>query len=366
MTKQIACLKTPNQIGIRKNIAAIEAVLRKEQEETKDGWASEVYPISNNFWSCRLDNTVKLGAPKILVPKWSTPDCPRATALAGSSEREVSTYIFDKMAKKYGTREYRIGGEWTRSINAKPDECRLTYSFKAFQEGERLLAAWSMIETLSVDKPVRKDDIVDRLTSRFYYGTDVPNKIPICFFVPWGTRTLGKMGPESMVLDTLSDLSAALSDLDMPNRVMLMPADLYATEVNGLPKGIVQDYISMLTPLAEKRGIMVKPWSKIRKENKEMYCELAREITDPKIDELVSNGKRARLIEAASRWSNGGNSREAAYRYMRERICEARIVEEKYKPIKLSAVTVEKDDVMDQQLPRIYIIPEEERFPWLK
>ena len=50
--------------------------------------------------------------------------------------------------------------------------------------------------------------------------------------------------------------------------------------------------------------------------------------------------------------------------YLVERAVEAMVIEKMYQPIKLSCVARHKDDKIDLDLPRLYIVPEELTAPW--
>lgn len=335
-----------SKIGIaRQNIGMTESFLRQSYPST--------LKMAVGF-SQFARNKIILAPPSVLVSGAGS-----QIVLPNVPLREEKPFIFEKVAKMFGKREYQLSGKWVKTTQTKPDSCRLVFELPDFLKAEQLFAVWNTLEASSVDRPVFPDKIVERLISGI-------NGSVVMFFVPWGTRIKGVFGPETDILAKLKNVSDTLSDLKIRSRMMLMPADLYATEVNGIDKRVVESYLDKLVPLARGMGFEINPWSMIRKENEKQYSMISSELADSKIDQMVSGGKRMKLIEAASRWCSNGSPREAAYRYMRERICEAIIIEQKYTPIKLSAVTVEKDDIMDQQLPRVYLIPYEKRFPWLK
>lgn len=113
----------------------------------------------------------------------------------------------------------------------------------------------------------------------------------------------------------------------------------------------------------------MKSWSEIKKENKDLYDKRAQELTISEIEKILSPTKILEAKKAAERrsgYTDPSRIEEAAYAYLRERIIEAEIIEQKYKPIKVSAVPKNKDNEVDRDLPRIYILPDWWEFPWLK
>jgi cytochrome c-type biogenesis protein CcmH/NrfG len=149
-----------------------------------------------------------------------------------------------------------------------------------------------------------------------------------------------------------------------------MPADLYATEVNRQVSAQEADkYFAQVRKGAEAEGFLVRPWSQIRKENEKAYRERSSELTEDAIVSLLTPQKLTEA-ERAARKRSGYIDRNsihlAALAYLRERICEAEIIEKTYQPIKVSAVAKNKDNGVDRALPRVYILPDEYQFPWIK
>ena len=149
-----------------------------------------------------------------------------------------------------------------------------------------------------------------------------------------------------------------------------MPADLYATEVNNYDESAATGYTEWLKYLTDRFGYEMKPWSSIRQDNQAEYDRLREKTT---LDSIEANSElNARLGKAyitakkRSGYATIEKQRDAGFAYVRERLCEATIVEAVYEPIKFSCVEPGKDGPLDGELPRLYLVPNGLRFPWLK
>lgn len=195
---------------------------------------------------------------------------------------------------------------------------------------------------------------------------------PCTVFVPWGVRTAGTFGTAD--LNGLADINAfstQLQRIGVPNEVLLMPADVYAVEVNGMDEEPVEKYFRTLTSEAESAGFRVKPWSEIRRENAQMYDSLVASRLRP--DMLMVNMPMSiwygTIVPTAIKRNPGVSQQrglERGFAYLRERMAEAIIVDRLYQPVKFSMVSPNKDEFLDNPLPRLYLLPRDRRFPWLK
>jgi hypothetical protein len=149
-----------------------------------------------------------------------------------------------------------------------------------------------------------------------------------------------------------------------------MPADLYATEINNQVASEQADsYFRTVTEEAEIRGFTAIPWSAIRQAHIELYTQRSSELTTENIQKLLSANKIVKAFDAAGRrsgYTERTKIQNAAFAYLRERICEAEMIESIYAPIKVSVVPKNKDNEVDRNLPRVYLIPPAVQLPWLK
>ena len=96
-------------------------------------------------------------------------------------------------------------------------------------------------------------------------------------------------------------------------------------------------------------------WSEFD-EAAEPYRQEVREHFDKYVDVYLLD----RAVSTAKKM-NGGDARE----YLIERIAEGMFIEERFSPIKVSCVARHKDDKVDRELPRLYLVPEQLHAPWL-
>lgn len=285
------------------------------------------------------------------------------------TQQKPDGFAFPLALKGAGaTREYKFDTGWSRetpSKEKKPQGVRIVFdTVENFRAARDVYFAWQDIKTLRVDDPVRPEETVQRLMN-----ARTTNQ-PLTLFVPWGVRPEGKRGTaETETMDKLKAFQYTLVFRNIPTKLMLMPADLYATEVNNISKEKTDAYFTWIKELAEERRFSYKPWSEIRAENQTYYTKRAEELTRKTIEDMFIPAKILEALDTARRRSGyDGRYRaeEAAFAYLRERLIEAEIVESVYKPVKVSCVTKNKDNGVDVDLPRLYCLPDESRFPWLK
>jgi hypothetical protein len=277
--------------------------------------------------------------------------------------RTPETQFFTQQVRRLASREeYLREGIWTSEPTGTITSRR--FIFPTTEERNAALDTIAMskeFQTMQTNNPVLPEKIFARLAEARRI------QVPITLFVPWGVRPEGEIGKEYEALDTLQEIQAKLSILRIPSQLLIMPADVYATEVNGLDSKRTDTYFAQITTEATQRGMIVKPWSQIREENRQLYDVMAGELTREKLEAIIgSAGTMQKVFQAASRRSERGNTQQAAYAYLRERVIEAQIVERRYCPIKMGFAPKNKDNNIDGPLPRLYVIPESLQFPWLQ
>lgn len=260
--------------------------------------------------------------------------------------------------------EYQIGGVWIAGNPVgKPEAKRVVFDLEKLRAARDTYFIWDEISKIRACDPVFPEKIIERVAITRMSGE------PLNLFIPWGVRPEGQPKYEQQVLDRIKTFQDSLKLRNVNAKVLLMPADLYATEVNNIDMKLTDDYFRLIGNLACDRSFEVKSWSQIRTENKETYKRRAGELTPKVIQQTIGIGKVLDAIDTARRRSGYTLRKQienAAYAYLRERVCEAEIVESIYRPIKLSMVTKNKDNIVDRDLPRVYIIPTELQFPWLQ
>lgn len=260
--------------------------------------------------------------------------------------------------------EYLIAGSWREgNPTQKPDGKRVVFDLDQFRAARDTYFAWENISKQKVDNPVKPEEIIKRIATARQSGA------PLILFVPWGVKPEGKPFLEKTVMDNIQSIQRLLNARGINTQVLLMPADLYATEINRLDAEKVKKYFGFIEEQAVQRGFTVKPWSIIRTENIKQYMKRSKELSEEKLRSLLPPPVVDGALDAAKRRS-GYFLREdvenAAFAYLRERVCEAEIIEIAYQPIKISAVAKNKDNGVDRDLPRLYLIPPDQQFPWLK
>jgi len=279
----------------------------------------------------------------------------------GNPDRFSLQRIFKYFSAGY---EYQVAGTWVAKPDQKPDKTRAVFDLDQFRCARDTYFAWEDLSFKKVDNPVKPETAIERVGKARLTGES------LILFVPWGVRPKGKAGSnEITVLNKLLSIKNGLQERKINAQVLLMPADLYATEVNQYDPLFVAEYFSFVEKAAQKRGFIVKPWSEIRRQNWETYSKRAMELNKEEIQKILPYPVVESAKSAASKrsgYENAEDIEQSAFAYLRERICEAEIIEKNYQPIKISAVAKNKDNDVDRELPRLYIIPREYQFPWLK
>ncbi len=190
----------------------------------------------------------------------------------------------------------------------------------------------------------------------------------ITFFTPWGPRysyatrgeTIVEGDKEVEVLAALAGLFEEIRE-NMPSkqfRWMFLGADLYGTRINGLPQEAVAAYyqslggwLQQILPNAE-----FQLWSRF-----DAQAEIYRRRVRENFANLVPAHIVCQATQTARAMGKGGNPRD----YLVERVAESMFVEEAFHPIKVSCVGRHKDDGVDGELPRLYLLPLELWAPWM-
>ena len=292
-------------------------------------------------------------------------------------ETRSERFATQSSALNFGSgRLYNISGEWQAGpLESSPDATRVVFdSLNAYACARDVYDAWQDIEALRSEVGGERTRLPDKAYARLARARETQE--PVTLFVPWGIKTNWRSDmatrprPELQVLERVADFQRMLAACNIPSQVLIMPADVYATEVNNFDQAVADEYMSWLRQQADGYGFQIKSWSEIRRENQARYEVLKAEY---RLDKLEDNRATSVRLSSAYRtaakrsgYMSLAEQRQAGYRYVSERMIEARIVDEVYGAIKLSCVTPEKDNVVDVDLPRIYTIPDELRFPWLK
>lgn len=278
----------------------------------------------------------------------------------------LSNSIVDQFASRQvlksggSRRQYRFDNEWTdTNPGKKPESTRIVMDVEAFRRARAVYQSWNELAPSFTFTPVFPERIIERLMQPAI----------VTLFIPWGVAEWRNIGTrERSAMDAIDAVRARLGCRAIANRVVLMPADLYATEVNGkLKADAVTAYFDSVTEEAQDRGYTVMPWSVIRSGNNERYRQLASDLTPEKIEEMISPSVTNKAYEAAKRnsgYTDEDSIRASSFAYLRERISEAVIIEETLAPIKLSMAPKNKDNDVDMSLPRLYILPDELVLPW--
>ena len=167
-------------------------------------------------------------------------------------------------------------------------------------------------------------------------------------------------------LQEIGEIFGKLSEKGFQVRFLLMPADLYGTEINSLSPVFVKDYFQSLEERAREQlsstsEVIVRPWSLIR-ERFWRYESFQQEVAED-FSRFVSTSEYNSALKTAQAF-NPQKREESARAYCIERVVEGRIIEELYSPIKLSLVRKEKD-MLDGPLKRLYVVSKQNRAPWM-
>jgi hypothetical protein len=191
----------------------------------------------------------------------------------------------------------------------------------------------------------------------------------INLFTPWGPRydwetrgtTIKPADKEILLLQFLAGIRAELEQ-NMPDRRFqwqFLAADLYGLRINGLPWEVVEDYYASLDQALAGYlpGAELLRWSQLDDEA-ERYRRAIRENFTMEFDRSLV----ARAIKTAQAMGRGGD----AMAYLVERLAEARLVNDRWQPVKVSCVGRHKDQGVDGPLPVLYLVPEDLHAPWMR
>lgn len=193
-------------------------------------------------------------------------------------------------------------------------------------------------------------------------------KDKVTLFTPWGPRYSyaeggTEIGSDDKEVEVLTFLANILScwKARMPEKEfswIFLGADLYGTRINGLDHDSVSNYfewlrlwLSELIPEATFRL-----WSEFDIEAETYRHQVANNF-----------GQYAdlELLERAEKTAKGMGRGSSARDYLVERFAEALLIEERFRPIKVSCVNRGKDATVDLELPRLYFLPEKLLAPWM-
>ncbi|MBI5123178.1 hypothetical protein HZA75_04955 [Candidatus Roizmanbacteria bacterium] len=258
------------------------------------------------------------------------------------------------------TYQYLIDNCWQKiTPGKKPDGTRAIFSdIDIFRKSREAYFTWVNLSSfLKKEKPVFPEKIIQRLMLTAYSDN------PLAIFIPWGFRAQGGFGGKELeAMGWIDDILSVIRQRRITFQTLLMPADIYATEINNLPVSAVEEYFLTVEQEAKKRSYQVLPWSKIRNNNLQQYEVLRRKYTNEEINQILPPYVIISALKAAEK---RGQKKDRAFDYLRERLCEAEIIEETFRPVKLSMVAKNKDEGVDLKLPRLYLLPEWLQFPWL-
>ncbi len=267
--------------------------------------------------------------------------------------------------KKYFNLSLEQGGRPSAVRYRVPQDC--------FKKLNDIINLWRQLENRQIDSARNGYGIVEALVM----ATVCSQQIGL--FSPWGPRyknpspEIKRNDPE---LETLLELQSVLCDFSQAGvsyRYLIMPADTYGTEINGLSVDFVSAYFSSLEKaIGEvfdgKSDIVVKPWSSIKAENQERCAILRKEVGSVFLPLFEGMSEYRQALVVAQRL-NPNNPKESAQRYCLERLIEGRLISEVYFPVKISLVRPEKD-TLDSSLEfgglssRLYVI--RNRAPWMQ
>jgi hypothetical protein len=277
----------------------------------------------------------------------------------GSEGRQILDYVTKKGFASY---EYLVGDNWLPYPTGQVRGVR--YNLETTLSDVNCIAnIWRYIKDRSIQTPEKPDKILEQLAIAKLTSKNLR------LFSPWGPRynrdspRIERNDPEIATLKEIRTIFDRFEENGYKIDYLLMPADTYGTEVNGLSKEFVSDYFKWLEEWAyqELGNVEVKPWSVIRDEQRKRYDELSSEINQ-NFSDWIKEGEYRNAVKVA-RVFNPERAEQSARKYCIERLVEGIIISEVYDPIKLSLVRKEKDS-LDGPLKRIYII--QNRAPWLR
>jgi hypothetical protein len=263
-----------------------------------------------------------------------------------------------------GRKRFQVDDRWIDEPKGRITDVQYRLTSGAINGILAASQVWNMLESRRQFKSTNPEEILVKLWEKSVSGEE------LFLFTPWGPRygyeTRGtEIEPgdkEDVALEELAKTTSDIRKAGFSVTNLLMYADLYGTEVNGLPVDVVRAYGQSLKKAATNRlqDPLVKPWSAIRMDAQTMYAALCAQISEM-FGTYVSEGTFEKMVKVGERF-NPGSGRESSRKYCIERVVEARMIDLLYDPIKASMVIPEKDE-LDGSLKRVYVI--NNRAPWL-
>ncbi|OGE88989.1 MAG: hypothetical protein A3J07_04800 [Candidatus Doudnabacteria bacterium RIFCSPLOWO2_02_FULL_49_13] len=190
----------------------------------------------------------------------------------------------------------------------------------------------------------------------------------VTLFTPWGPRydyadRGTRIRPGDKELTALAFLAHIWNRFGrcMPYkswRWLFLGADIYGSRINSLPAPAVDEYFASfrehlagLIPQAEFRL-----WSEFDPAASVLRADIAANF-----QQYFPPWLEAKAATTARNMGLGADHRP----YLIERLTEATLIEQQFSPIKVSAVARHKDDHVDGELPRLYLVPPELQRPWM-
>lgn len=121
---------------------------------------------------------------------------------------------------------YLFNGEWVERPGGKPEEKVAIFEGDSFQQGLDVYETWQDLSRRKVYDPTRPEAILERFVAA---RTGIRELV---LFVPWGVRPKGNFGTEIPILDQIKAEQDLLKQRGIATTTLVMPADVYATEVN--------------------------------------------------------------------------------------------------------------------------------------
>lgn len=188
-------------------------------------------------------------------------------------------------------------------------------------------------------------------------------------FTPWGPRySWEQRGTEILehdkevaVLEHLAGILREWKSIFLGKQFtwLFLGADLYGTRINHLPPAVVSEYFRSL------EGWIARIIPEARLELWSDYDQIAaplRQIITVAPGGYFSQSVITRAQRTAQAMQRGGDP----LAYLAERLVEAAIIGMRFpRPIKISCVGRHKDDGVDGDLPRLYLVPEDLHAPWM-
>lgn len=189
----------------------------------------------------------------------------------------------------------------------------------------------------------------------------------VFLFTPWGPRydweNRGSIIKETDTeIESIRYLSQLLAELKkgMPGkefRWLFLGADLYGTKINNLPPEAVSNYFNSLKSWLYE----ILPDAKFQ-----LWSEFDGKADNyrQKVAQNFNGYVDGNLLSRTAKTAHSMGSNSVPNTYIIERIAEAILIEETFRPIKISCVARHKDDKVDFELPRLYFLPNRLQTPW--